>query len=47
MSDRTTWTTQLCLTSLYQVFVMKGTNEIFTDYEKYLKRYVSIQSLSI
>lgn len=24
----------------HQVYVMKGTNEVFTDYEKYLKRYV-------
>ena len=27
------------LTREEQVFVMRGTNEVFTDYEKYLKRY--------
>jgi hypothetical protein len=27
------------LTSLWQVWVIAETGEIFTDYEKYLKRY--------
>ena len=40
MSDNNKAMPQLDLTSIYQVYVMKGTNEVFTDYEKYLKRYV-------
>lgn len=29
-----------------QVYVMKGTNEVFTDYEKYLKRYVFMTNIN-
>lgn len=33
------WRLRSWLTRACQVYVMKGTNEVFTDYEKYLKRY--------
>ena len=36
---------QLHLTRATQVYVMRGTNEVFTDYEKYLKRYARLASL--
>lgn len=34
------------LTRVVQIYVMKGTNEVFTDYEKYLKRYVHMHTAS-
>ena len=37
------WRLRFWLTRAYQVYVMKGTNEVFTDYEKYLKRYAQTE----